>query len=199
MGVVVQGNNPFVFYIIQAVINCYDFSFKSFELLDERAGAGKSDAECSESLEGTERRVNPAGTVSPESPESPYFVTDNPHSPVIAEDLMRRGISVTVAKDSGEILSLIFDLIFYLIFFGIIFLDFRKFISPNTFKVVHKTGVKFDDVVGMDKLKRDMEQVMEIMKHPAQYAAKGIRIPKGILLEGETGNGKTLFAKALAG
>ncbi len=131
--------------------------------------------------------------------EAFLFVTDNPHSPVLAEELMKRGISVSVAKDGAEILSLIFDLIFYLFFFGVIFIAFRKFISPNTFKVVHKTGVKFDDVVGMDKLKRDMVQVMEIMKKPAEYAKKGIRMPKGILLEGEPGNGKTLFAKALAG
>ena len=127
-----------------------------------------------------------------------HCVTDNPHSPVLAEELMKRGISVTIAKDSTEIISLIFDVIFYLFFFGIIFIAFRKFISPNTFKVVHKTGVKFDDVVGMDKLKRDMVQVMEIMKKPAEYAKKGIRMPKGILLEGDPGNGKTLFAKALA-
>ena len=127
------------------------------------------------------------------------FITDNPHSPVLAEELMKRGISVTITKDGAEILSLIFDLIFYVIFFGAIIIAFRKFISPNTFKVVHKTGVRFDDVVGMDKLKRDMEQVMEIMKHPAEYAKRGIRMPKGILLEGEPGNGKTLFAKAMAG
>ncbi len=127
------------------------------------------------------------------------FVTDNPQSPVLAEELMKRGIPVSVAKDGTEILSLIFDLIFYLFFFGVIFIAFRKFISPNTFKVVHKTGVRFDDVVGMDKLKRDMVQVMEIMKKPAEYAKRGIRMPKGILLEGEPGNGKTLFAKALAG
>lgn len=125
--------------------------------------------------------------------------TDNPHSPLLAEELMKRGIEVSFVKDGAEILSLIFDVIFYLFFFGIIFIAFRKFISPNTFKVVHKTGVKFDDVVGMDKLKRDMVQVMEIMKKPAEYAKKGIRMPKGILLEGEPGNGKTLFAKALAG
>ena len=128
-----------------------------------------------------------------------HCVTDNPHSPVLQEELMKRGIKVTVAKDGTEIISLIFDLIFYIFFFGLIFIAFRKFISPNTFKVVHKTGVKFDDVVGMEKLKRDMVQVMEIMKKPAEYAKKGIRMPKGILLEGEPGNGKTLFAKALAG
>ena len=127
------------------------------------------------------------------------FKTQNPNSPVLQEELMKRAIEVTVAKDSTEIISLIFDIIFYLFFFGVIFIAFRKFISPNTFKVVHKTGVKFDDVVGMDKLKRDMVQVMEIMKKPAEYAKKGIRMPKGILLEGEPGNGKTLFAKALAG
>ncbi len=127
------------------------------------------------------------------------FITQNPDSPVLAEELLKRGIEVKVSKDGTEILSLIFDLIFYLFFFGVIFIAFRKFISLNTFKVVHKTGVKFDDVVGMDKLKRDMVQVMEIMKKPAEYAKRGIRMPKGILLEGEPGNGKTLFAKALAG
>ncbi len=127
------------------------------------------------------------------------FKTQNPNSPLLQEELMKRAIEVTVAKDDAEIISLIFDAIFYLFFFGVIFIAFRKFISPNTFKVVHKTGVKFDDVVGMDKLKRDMVQVMEIMKKPAEYAKKGLRMPKGILLEGDPGNGKTLFAKALAG
>lgn len=127
------------------------------------------------------------------------FITDNPHSPILEEELMKRGIEVTVVKDGSEILSLILDVIFYVFFFGVIIFAFRKFISPNTFKVVHKTGVKFDDVVGMEKLKRDMVQVMEIMKNPAEFAKKGIRMPKGILLEGEPGNGKTLFAKALAG
>lgn len=127
------------------------------------------------------------------------FKTQNPNSPLLQEELMKRAIDVTVAKDDAEIISLIFDVFFYLFFFGVIFIVFRKFVSPNTFKVVHKTGVKFDDVVGMEKLKRDMTQVMEIMKNPSAYAKRGIRMPKGILLEGEPGNGKTLFAKALAG
>ena len=131
--------------------------------------------------------------------EDKDFKTENPHSPTLEETLLKNGVAVTVEKDSAEIFNLIFDIIFYVFFFGIIIVVFRKFISPNTFKVVHKTGVRFDDVVGMENLKRDMSQVMKIMQNPRAYAAKGIRMPKGILLEGEPGNGKTLFAKALAG
>ena len=130
---------------------------------------------------------------------SVVYKTENPHSSTLEETLLKNGVKVTVEKDSGELFSLIFDGLFYLFFFGVIIVVFRKFISPNTFKVVHKTGVKFDDVVGMEGLKRDMTQVMKIMQNPKEYAAKGIRMPKGVLLEGEPGNGKTLFAKALAG
>ena len=127
------------------------------------------------------------------------YKTENPHSATLEEALLKKGVKVTVEKDSSEIFNLIFDALFYIFFFGVIIVVFRKFISPNTFKVVHKTGIKFDDVVGMDNLKRDMTQVMKIMQNPREYAAKGIRMPKGVLLEGEPGNGKTLFAKALAG
>ena len=50
----------------------------------------------------------------------------------------------------------------------------------------------------MDDIKKDMMQIADIMKHPDLYRKKGIRMPKGILLEGAPGNGKTLFARALA-
>ena len=133
-----------------------------------------------------------------ENPGNFYFV-ENPSSPTLKEYLLLNNVSVKEEASAESIISLIFDIFFYLFFFGIIIIAFRKFISPNTFKVVHKTGVKFDDIVGMDNLKRDMKQVMQIMKAPEEYAKRGVRMPKGILLEGEPGNGKTLFAKALAG
>ena len=127
------------------------------------------------------------------------YSTQNPHSPVLREDLMRRGIEVSEAESATEIFSLAMDVLFYVIFFGAIIFAFRKFISPNTFKVVRKTGVKFDDIIGMEELKKGMVQIMDIMRNPEAYAKKGIRMPKGIILEGAPGNGKTLFAKALAG
>lgn len=127
------------------------------------------------------------------------YKTQNPESPQFKEFLLFNVPQVKENASGAEIISLALDILFYAIFFGIIIIAFRKFISPNSFKVVRRTGVKFDDVIGMDALKRDMVQIMQIMKNPAAFAKRGIRMPKGILLEGAPGNGKTLFAKALAG
>lgn len=127
------------------------------------------------------------------------FKTENPSSPTLKEKLLLNGIEVREEKDSGEIISLVFDCIFYAVFIAIIVAAFRKFISPNTFKVVRKTGVKFENIVGMENLKNDMKTIVQILQNPDIFAKKGIRMPKGILLEGAPGNGKTLFARALAG
>lgn len=127
------------------------------------------------------------------------FQTENPSSPNLHEFLLLNNVAVKTAVDGNQIFSNIMDIIFYAVLALIFIFVFRKFISPNTFKVVRHTGKTFADVVGMDSLKTDMRQIMDIMKNPLAYAKKGIRMPKGILLEGAPGNGKTLFAKALAG
>jgi cell division protease FtsH len=70
--------------------------------------------------------------------------------------------------------------------------------SSKNFKIVRHTNIKFDDIAGMDDLKQEMKKVVEVLKNPKEYESKGIRQIKGIILEGPPGNGKTLFAKALA-
>ena len=91
-------------------------------------------------------------------------------------------------------------MLFYLIFFGMIAFGATKFIKMNgeTFKVVKRTNIKFEDIAGMDDLKKEMMKIVEILKDPKEFREKGIRQVKGIILEGAPGNGKTLFAKALA-
>ena len=131
--------------------------------------------------------------------EDKEFRTQNPDSPTLKEFLLRNGVLVRQEKSVAALFSLALDIIFYGFFIFMVLFAFRKFISPNTFKVVKKTGVKFSDIVGMEGLKRDMAQAMQIMKNAREWQKKGVRLPKGILLEGEPGNGKTLFAKALAG
>lgn len=127
------------------------------------------------------------------------MTTENPQSPTLHEFLLLNGVKVQTAQNITNIFSIVFDIIFYGVFIAILVFVYRKFIKPNSYKIQHRTGVTFDDVVGMDDLKHDMTQIMDIMKHPDEYARRGIRMPKGILLEGAPGNGKTLFARALAG
>lgn len=129
---------------------------------------------------------------------SKTYTTENPESPELKEFLLRNGVTVKEDESVSSILSLIFDVLFYGVFFVIIFFVFKKFISPNTFKTVRHTGVTFNDIVGMDSIKKDMMQIADMLKHSSEYKKRGIRLPKGILLEGAPGNGKTLFARALA-
>lgn len=62
-----------------------------------------------------------------------------------------------------------------------------------------KTGITFDDVAGIDDVKEDLIEVVDFLKNPKKYTAVGARIPKGVLLVGQPGTGKTLLAKAVAG
>ena len=59
--------------------------------------------------------------------------------------------------------------------------------------------VKFDDVAGCDEEKEEMKEIIDYLKFPKKFEKMGARIPKGILLVGHPGTGKTLLAKAVAG
>lgn len=127
------------------------------------------------------------------------YYTDNPESEGLKEKLLLKGIEVK-SESSTETISFVFDALFYLIFFGMAGFGAYKLMSfsNGTFKVVKKTNVSFDDIAGMDELKKEMKKAVEILKNQKEYHEKGIRPIKGIILEGQPGNGKTLFAKALA-
>ena len=59
--------------------------------------------------------------------------------------------------------------------------------------------VTFNDVAGADEEKEELEEIVELLRDPQKFTALGARIPKGVLLVGATGTGKTLIAKAVAG
>ena len=62
-----------------------------------------------------------------------------------------------------------------------------------------KTKVKFDDVAGLDEEKSEMMEIVDFLKRPEKFTKMGARVPKGVLLYGKPGTGKTLIAKAIAG
>ncbi|MBP3597188.1 MAG: AAA family ATPase [Clostridia bacterium] len=128
------------------------------------------------------------------------YYTDNPEAENFKEKLLLKGIKVE-SDSTTETITFVFDIIFYLIFFGMAGFGIYKLSSMtgNSFKVVKNTNTKFEDIAGMDDLKKEMLKVVDILKNQKQYKEKGIRPIKGIILEGAPGNGKTLFAKALAG
>jgi len=62
-----------------------------------------------------------------------------------------------------------------------------------------KTGVTFEDVAGIEEVKEELTEIVDFLKEPKKYLSIGARIPKGVLLAGAPGTGKTLLARAVAG
>lgn len=129
------------------------------------------------------------------------YVTDNPGAQDFKEFLLLHDVEVTQAYGASDIIYLIMDLLIDLIFIGLfagIFVLAYRF-TRKQFPVVKNVKCRFSDVAGMAEVKRELSQLVELLKHPEEFQSRGIRQPNGILLVGPPGNGKTLLARALAG
>ncbi|PPD70979.1 hypothetical protein GOBAR_DD32142 [Gossypium barbadense] len=128
------------------------------------------------------------------------------------------GVDISVSKgESGNVLfNFIGNLLFpFLAFAGLFFLfrraqggpggpgglggpmDFGR--SKSKFQEVPETGVTFADVAGADQAKLELQEVVDFLKNPDKYTALGAKIPKGCLLVGPPGTGKTPLARSVAG
>ena len=116
-------------------------------------------------------------------------------------------------RNDGAIWGLLSNLLFpVLLITGLFFLFRRSNNLPGgpgqamnfgksraRFQMEAKTGVKFDDVAGLEEAKEELQEVVTFLKQPEKFTAVGAKIPKGVLLVGPPGTGKTLLAKAIAG
>lgn len=127
------------------------------------------------------------------------FYTENPNSSNLKEKILLNGIEVE-EESSEQFVNILADGIFFIFFIGLFGIGGIKLLElkHKTFKVVKNTNVTFEDIAGMTDLKNEMIKIVDVLKDPKKYKEIGIRQTKGIILEGNPGNGKTMFAKALA-
>jgi cell division protease FtsH len=126
-----------------------------------------------------------------------------------------KAINVTFVPDEGEnpVVSLLLNLLLGFGLFMLFLLFLRKVSSgpggPGQilnfgksrarFHMEAKTNVTFEDVAGVEEAKEELQEVVTFLKQPERFTAVGARIPRGVLLVGPPGSGKTLLAKAIAG
>jgi len=147
--------------------------------------------------------------------------TKDPNSPLIEqlvelgvqpEDLSADKVSIDIKLPSPVlgIVSIASYILPFLLLIGMFWFIFRQAQGSNNaamsfgkskarmFSGDHPT-VTFEDVAGVDEAKEELQEVVEFLREPQKFIALGARIPKGVLLVGAPGTGKTLMAKAVSG
>ena len=144
--------------------------------------------------------------------EETKCIAEIPSSEVLHQDIgdelldqQKRGqLSLVYNKPKISLLGS-FEIIFFVIMIlGLFLLMTRRnngggFTKSRAKLANDKVNVNFSDVAGADEEKAELEEVVDFLKSPDKYTKLGAKIPRGILLVGSPGNGKTLLAKAVAG
>jgi cell division protease FtsH len=140
------------------------------------------------------------------------FKTFAPSDPRLVEVLRGKGVTIQAKpeEDRGFWMSLLFYWGPIILFVGVWIFFIRQMQSSggkamsfgkSRARLLSESGVQvtFEDVAGIDEAKDELEEIVSFLKEPKKFSRLGGKIPKGVLLMGSPGTGKTLLARAIAG
>ena len=141
------------------------------------------------------------------------FVSYSPGDPELVNDLVNAGVSIKAKKEEGtSLLMTIFISWFPLLLLIGVWIFFMRQMqggggrgamsfgkSRARLLTEDKNRVTFADVAGVDEAKEEVQELVEFLENPSKFEKLGGRIPRGVLMTGSPGTGKTLLAKAIAG
>src|ERR1700730_7396026 len=170
-----------------------------------------------DTIEGTFSPTGLEGVLSKEKIEeitrsgksAPDFVTTRVEDPGLVPELEAVRVRFTGHVTNTWVATLLSWILPAVIFVGLWMLVMKRMnpqsglmsIGKSRAKVYveNKTGVTFDDIAGIDEARAELMEIVDFLKNPERYRRLGGKIPKGVLLVGAPGTGKTLLAKAVAG
>lgn len=128
------------------------------------------------------------------------YVTNFPDTDDFSEKLLTKGVEIKFHEKNWMESIMQYGSVPLMIVAMFIYLKVMTGIGAGDFEVepVGQIKTRLSDVAGLDEIKEDLLMLSEMMKNP-EYRESGARIPRGILLQGPPGNGKTLLARAFAG
>jgi cell division protease FtsH len=143
-------------------------------------------------------------------PGASAFVTTRVEDPGLVSELEAANVRFTGRVDNPWLTTVLSWVVPMLLFVGVWVFLIRRMggaqgglmaVGKSRAKVYmqHSTGVTFDDVAGIDEARAELMEIVDFLRAPERYQRLGGKIPKGVLIVGAPGTGKTLLARAVAG